>query len=134
VPPNWLNWKRGLKERIRSRTDWKERASLAARVARAKSGWLLPKNSDHRSVAIRCFRVRQLDHDGLHASVKPIIDGLKYVQYVRLGKRGTRYVQVEGAGLIYDDGPRFVTVSVSQHPVEHFADEKTEIEVSRESI
>src|SRR5712692_8192553 len=89
VPPNWLNWKRGLKERIRSRTDWKERASLAARVARAKSGWLLPKNSDHRSVAIRCFRVRQLDHDGLHASVKPIIDGLKYVQYVRLGKRGT---------------------------------------------
>lgn len=131
VPPNWLNWNRGLKERISMRGQWKEMTAWTAKNVRSIARWPFPTATEHREVAIRVYRVNQLDEDGLQASVKPIIDGLKYVQYVRIGSGGKHYVKVEGSGLIYDDGQQFITTSVKQFPAAHYRDEKTEIEVSR---
>lgn len=128
VPPNWLNWSRGLKERIALRMAWRDCVWLAAKVARNMARWEAPRATAKRHVAIRCYRVRELDDDGLHASVKPVIDGLKWVQYVTMNKHK---VKIEGAGLIYDDSPLFITQTVEQFHVEHYSQERTEVEVSR---
>src|SRR5258708_22083825 len=131
VPPNWLNWNRGLKERISLRAAWKDMTWAAALIARNMYGWLLATAEEFRYVSITCYRVKELDEpDGLSASIKPIVDGLKAVQYKKIGGGGRHTFRIMGPGLIYDDSPQYVKVKVKQIPVAHYADEKTFVEVS----
>lgn len=54
---------------------------------------------------------RLMDYDGAYASVKPILDGLRY------------------AGVILDDSPKYIDLKVKQMQVSHREDEGVEINI-----
>jgi hypothetical protein len=133
VPPNWLNWSRGLKERIALRSAWKDMTWTGALITRNLAGWDPARPGEKRLVTITVYRVKTLDvGDGLPASVAPVINGLKAVQFTRTGIGGKHTLRIMGPGLIFDDDPRHVSVSVKQVAVSHYNDEKTVVEVSRD--
>ena len=112
VPSN-INRKMHWAKKLRWDRAWKEEVFYAVAQQRGKLGKLplagVPK------VSVQLFQTKLMDYDNLHSSAKVIIDALK------VGG---------GCGVIADDGPNDISVSVSQEQVNRRDDEHVEVELS----
>ncbi|MFH2013545.1 MAG: hypothetical protein ABIJ17_01075 [Patescibacteria group bacterium] len=87
---------------------WKEEVYGQVMIIRNKLGKLPLLNP---KITIVFHVVRQFDLDGAYNAAKPILDGLK----------------VDWAGLIVDDSPKYIELSVKQTKVDHKVEERVEI-------
>jgi hypothetical protein len=114
VPENWLNSRLHHMKAYAMKADWMQQAMMLGAVARQQAKVRPANSSDRRFVVIWQYRHGVLDDDGLLASAKPIIDGLKTFVKKRFG---AQMVSVPGAGLIWDDDPEHATWVVNQYRI-----------------
>lgn len=88
---------------------WKEEVRVAWAVARPRS-FAKPLEFSHIRVTLRVSRY--FDHDGAYSAAKPLIDGLTE------------------AGVIVDDSPKYVMLTVDQVIVFKKAEECAIIEIA----
>ena len=107
-----------LNKLVKGRTHWreyrKEREDWFYRVKLATQDIDIPPAAamEARKVEVTSYRVSLLDPDNLAGGMKILWDALT------------------AAGVIFDDGPRFLIAVVSQVPVRRKRDEKTELRVT----
>jgi hypothetical protein len=127
-PPNLLNLRLHWAKLAQVKAGWAVLTKIHASRARSRVGWEQATIGDRATVKITLHRARLLDKDGAEASVKPIIDALKSLQRVKLGKE---IRSVLGVGLIYDDDRLHCEWTVDQVRVKSYAGQKTIVEVRR---
>lgn len=107
-----------LNKLVKGRTHWreyrKEREDWYYRVKLATQEIDIPPAAvmEARKVEVMSYRVSLLDPDNLAGGMKILWDALI------------------AAGVIYDDGPNFLTAVVGQAPVRKRRDEKTDLKVT----
>lgn len=110
-PPNLSNHRLHWAQRHRILREWKRSAFMLGTSARNTEGWNVATAQDRRQVVITLRRSPLLDPDNAYASVKPVVDGLV------------------SAGLIHDDGPVFLELTVRQEKARRRFEQRTIIEV-----
>lgn len=112
VPTNWSNFMKNRYVVAEKKNEWLTSTAILGRVARIKAGLpIAEKGHALRILRIHAIRTRLLDKDGLYASCKPIVDGLK--SELRRKVDG-QFVKVAGAGLIFNDDPSHADWEVTQ--------------------
>lgn len=106
VPYNTANRVMHWTKKAQWKKAWEEEVYWVVKENRKKLG-KLPLKFAH--IRINLSNIRLMDYDGAYASVKPILDGLRY------------------ADVIVDDSPKDIDLEVKQFKVKHRVDEKVEI-------
>ena len=118
-PPNFENermhWavkSKAIRE-AREATRW---AIIAARAMPTSHDRLLMATEPRKRVVsfVRFFggKVREMDPGGLVSACKPVLDALKLV--VGHKRQYGRMVEIQGAGLLFDDSAKWVTTLYEQ--------------------
>lgn len=111
VPHNFANKRVHWSERYRWGEAWKSEVGYTFMAARPRNLKLPLKFA---KITVILSVIHLFDYDGAYSCVKPILDALKVTG---------------GVGVIIDDSPQYVDLSVQQKQVRHKADEGVEIRI-----
>ncbi len=113
IPHNMSNSRMHWMTRNKWNQAWKEEVGNAVMMQR-REFWKLPL--EYAKITIVFFTTRLMDYDGAYNAAKPILDGLKVK---------------DGAGVIIDDSPKYIDLTVKQEKVAHRQEEHVEIQIEK---
>ena len=109
VPANMMNVKMHWAEKAKWKKAWEEEVLWAVYKNRKKFGKL---PLQYAKVKIIFHHIKVFDKDGMYSAAKPIVDGLVK------------------AGVIVDDSPRYIDLTVTQKKANKVIEQCVEIKIT----